>query len=99
MRPGQRHLYRVSSTLPHEGTPLPPAICLTCTVSSDVNNDENEHRTSSSNAHQNGQTNPNEWHQDHYESQTDNIDNKENRQAKDTSKKNKSKNKNISSEF
>ncbi|CAL1688983.1 unnamed protein product [Lasius platythorax] len=96
MRPGQRHLYRVSSTLPHTGTPLHPAICLTCTVSSDMmNNDESEHRTSSSNAHQNGQTNPNEWHQDHYESQTDNNDNKENRQAKDTSKKKKSKNKNI----
>ncbi|XP_070168880.1 inactive dipeptidyl peptidase 10-like isoform X2 [Polyergus mexicanus] len=97
MRPGQRHLYRVSSTLPRTGSPLHPAVCLTCTISSDMtNNDESEYRTSSSNARQNGQTNPNEWHQDHYESQTDNIDNKENRQAKDTSKKNKSKNRNIS---
>ncbi|XP_050457297.1 inactive dipeptidyl peptidase 10 isoform X1 [Cataglyphis hispanica] len=91
MRPGQRHLYRVSSIVPRSGSPLHPAICLTCTVSSDMTNDESEHRTSSSNARQN----PNEWHQDHYESQTDNIDNKENRQAKDTSKRNKSKNKNI----
>ncbi|GAB1868634.1 Dipeptidyl peptidase 4 [Camponotus japonicus] len=95
MRPGQRHLYRVSSTLPRTGSPLHPAICLTCTVSSDMtNNDESEHRTSSSNTRQNDQTNLNEWHHDHYESQTDNTDNKENRQAKDTSKK-KSKNKNI----
>jgi len=99
MRPGQRHLYRVSSTLPRTGSPLHPAICLTCTVSSDMtNNDESEHRTSSSNTRQNDQTNLNEWHHDHYESQTDNTDNKENHQAKDTSKK-KSKNKNILSEF
>ncbi|XP_011268255.1 venom dipeptidyl peptidase 4 isoform X2 [Camponotus floridanus] len=95
MRPGQRHLYRVSATLPRIGSPLYPAICLTCTVSSDMtNNDESEHRTSSSNTRQNDQTNLNELHHDHYESQTDNTDNKENRQAKDTSKK-KSKNKNI----
>lgn len=99
MRPGQRHLYRVSSTLPHTGSPLHPAICLTCTVSPDMtNNDESEHRTSSSNTRQNDQTNLNELHHDHYESQTDNTDNKENRQAKDISKK-KSKNKNILSEF
>lgn len=95
MRPGQRHLYRVSSTLPLMGSPLRPAICLTCTISSDmINDDESEHRTSSSNW-QNGLTNRNEWH-DHYEIQTDNI-NKEHRQTKDISKKDK-KNRNVLSE-
>lgn len=92
MRPGQRHLYRVSSILPHMGSPLRPAVCLTCTISSDMTNND-EHRTGSLNW-QNGLTNRNEWH-DHYEIHTDN---KEHRQAKDTSKKNKLKNRNVLSE-
>ncbi|XP_025073076.1 inactive dipeptidyl peptidase 10 isoform X3 [Pogonomyrmex barbatus] len=94
MRPGQRHLYRVSSTLPRMGSPLRPAICLTCTTSSDIiNNGESEHRTSSSNW-ENGLTNRNEWHE-HYEIQIDNINNKEHRQAKDISKKDKLRNRNV----
>ncbi|XP_012217844.1 inactive dipeptidyl peptidase 10 isoform X2 [Linepithema humile] len=94
MRPGQRHLYRVNSTIPHTtGSPLHPAVCLTCTVSSGMtSDDEGEHRTSSSNR-QNGMTNRNEWH-DHYETQTDRIDNKEHR--KETPRKDKSKSKNVS---
>ncbi|XP_011685128.1 PREDICTED: uncharacterized protein LOC105448319 [Wasmannia auropunctata] len=94
MRPGQRHLYRVSSTLPPTGSPLRPAICLTCTISSDTTNDEGEHRTSSSNW-QNGLPIRNEWHDDHYEIHIDNINNKEHRQAKDISKKDKLKNRNV----
>lgn len=94
MRPGQRHLYRVSSTLPRTGSPLRPAICLTCTISSDMtNDDESGHRTSSSNW-QNGLTNRNEWH----EIPTDNINSKEHRQAKDISKKDKLKKRNALSE-
>ncbi|XP_071574848.1 inactive dipeptidyl peptidase 10 isoform X2 [Temnothorax nylanderi] len=91
MRPGQRHLYCVSSALPRMGSPLRPAICLTCTISSDMTNaDENEYRTSSSNW-QNGLTNRNEWH-DHHEIHTDS---KEHRQAKDISKKDKLKKRNV----
>lgn len=94
MRPGQRHLYRVNSTIPHTGLPLHPAVCLTCTVSPGMtSDDEGEHRTSSSNR-QNG--NRNEWH-DHYETQTDRVDNKEHR--KESPRKDKSKSKNVSSEF
>lgn len=85
MRPGQRHLYRISSTLPRLGSPLRPPMCLTCTISSDMtSDDENGHRISSFN----GLINRNEWHE------TDN--NKEHHQAKD--KKDKSKNRNVSSE-
>ncbi|XP_036146942.1 dipeptidyl aminopeptidase-like protein 6 isoform X3 [Monomorium pharaonis] len=94
MRPGQRHLYRVSSTLPQTGSPLRPAICLTCTISSDMtNSDESEYRTSSSNW-QTGLTNRNEWH-DHYKISTDNINSKEHRQAKDITKKDKLKKRNA----
>ncbi|XP_012285991.1 prolyl endopeptidase FAP isoform X2 [Orussus abietinus] len=31
-KPGQRHLYRVSSILPHVGSSLHEAVCITCTV-------------------------------------------------------------------
>ncbi|KAL0116963.1 hypothetical protein PUN28_010084 [Cardiocondyla obscurior] len=90
-RPGQRHLYRVSSTLPQMGSSLHPAVCLTCTVSSDMtNNDENEHRTSSS-SWQGGLINRNEWHDQH----EIHIDNKEHRPAKEVSKKDRLKNKNV----
>lgn len=97
MKPGQRHLYRINATIPHTGSPLHPAVCLTCTVSTGTtSDDEGEHRTSSSNR-QNG--NRNEWH-DHYETQTDRIENKEqHRPAKESHRKDKSKNKNVSSEF
>lgn len=88
MRPGQRHLYRISSTLPRLGSPLKPPMCLTCTILSDMtSDDENGHRISSVNW-QNGLINRNEWHE------TDN--NKEHHQSKD--KKDKSKNRNVSSE-
>lgn len=92
MKPGQRHLYRVSSTLPHIGSPLHPAVCLTCTISSDMIKDgKNEHLSSSN--WQNSLSR-NEWH-DHYEIHTNN---KEHRQTKDISKKDKLKNRNVLSE-
>jgi len=95
MRPSQRHLYRVNATLPHTGSPLRPAICLTCTILSDtINDDESEHSPSSSNW-QNGLIYQNEWH-DHYEIQ--NANSKEHRQTKDISKRNKLKNRNVLSE-
>lgn len=93
MKPGQRHLYRVSSTLPHIGSPLRPAVCLTCTISSDMTNDDKNEHWSSSNW-QSSLSNRNEWH-DHYEIHTDG---KEHRQTKDISKKDKLKNRNVLSE-
>lgn len=101
MKPGQRHLYRVSSIFPRTGSPLHPPVCLTCSIvsSSKTGTDENGYRTSrSSSIRQNGLINRNEWH-DHYETQTDNIDNKEHHQAKDIVKKDKLKSRNISSEY
>lgn len=97
MRPGQRHLYRVSATLPHTGSPLRPAVCLTCTTSSDVTNDDESGRRTSSSNWQNGLVNRNEWH-DHHEIPTDNINSKEHRQTKDISKKDKLKKRNALSE-
>lgn len=94
MRPGQRHLYRVSSILPNMGSPLYPAVCLTCTTSSGIAMTD-EHRGIGGSS-KNSLINRNEW-QDHYESPIDDIDHKEHRQTKD--KKDKSKSKNISSEF
>ncbi|EFN79886.1 putative dipeptidyl aminopeptidase C2E11.08 isoform X2 [Harpegnathos saltator] len=93
MRPGQRHLYRVSSTLPRMGSPLHPPVCLTCTISPPgvAGDDENGHWIGSPNR-QNGPTARSDW-QDDYETQTDSTDNKEHRQP---SKKDKSKSKNIS---
>lgn len=94
-RPGQRHLYRVSSVVPEAGLSLVPAICLTCTTSSVMGSDnENGHWIASPNRQNDPVTTRNEWHEDD-EIQIDNTDNKEHRQP---SKKDKSKNKNISSE-
>lgn len=98
MRPGQRHLYRVSSTLPRTGTPLHPAVCLTCTISSGMTNDEESGHRISFASRQDDLINRNEWH-DHDETQTDSTDDKEHHLAKDSSRKDKSKSKNISSEF
>ncbi|KAH0950071.1 hypothetical protein HN011_006753 [Eciton burchellii] len=96
VRPGQRHLYRVSSIVPRLGSTLRPATCLTCNISSDITSDDrSEHRISSSNR-KNSLINQNEWH-DRYETQTDHNNNEQHHQARETfSKKDKSKDDNIS---
>lgn len=97
MRPGQRHLYRVSSSLPNTGTSLHPAVCLTCATSSGVAMTDERWGIGSSSS-KNNPINRNEWH-DHYESSVDDVDHKEHRQEKQKDKKDgKSKSKNISSE-
>ncbi|XP_020280777.1 inactive dipeptidyl peptidase 10 isoform X2 [Pseudomyrmex gracilis] len=93
MRPGQRHLYRVSSILPNMGSSLYPAVCLTCPLTSAAIAMTDEHRGVGGSS-KNSMINRNEWH-DHYESPMDNIDHKEHRDEKQTKdKKDKSKNKN-----
>lgn len=73
MRPGQRHLYYVSSLLPHVGSSLHPAVCVTCTETTERN--RNEHRTTSSNHHSIWPDNT--YIHDHYETQTENEQNED----------------------
>lgn len=79
MRPGQRHLYYVSSILPHVGSSLYPAVCITCTETSEGS--RNDHRTALS-RHHNARSGNNYIH-DHYEAQTDNTPNVEQVQQKE----------------
>nr|XP_033186766.1 dipeptidyl aminopeptidase-like protein 6 isoform X3 [Bombus vancouverensis nearcticus] len=72
MRPGQRHLYYVSSLLPHVGSSLHPAVCVTCTATSEGN--RNKHRTASSGHH--SAWSDNNYIHDHYETQTESIQDK-----------------------
>lgn len=58
MRPGQRHLYRVSSLLPEVGSSLHPPFCLSCSTlnnsenrSTIANSDYSEFRVESTNPH------------------------------------------------
>ncbi|KOX79483.1 Inactive dipeptidyl peptidase 10 [Melipona quadrifasciata] len=88
MRPGQRHLYYVSSLLPHVGSSLHPAVCVTCTETSEGN--RNKHRTASSGHH--SAWSDNNYIHDHYETQTENIQDKDTGQLKENvTKKQKSK--------
>ncbi|XP_076766360.1 dipeptidyl peptidase 10 isoform X1 [Xylocopa sonorina] len=73
MRPGQRHLYYVSSLLPHVGSSLHPAVCITCTETLEAN--RNKHRTASS-VHHSTWSDSNYIH-DHYETQAENAQNTE----------------------
>jgi len=98
MRPGQRHLYRVSSIVPRLGSTLRPATCLTCNISSGITSDDRSERRISSSNRKNSLINQNEWH-DRYETQTDHNNNEQRHQARETfSKKDKSKDDDISSE-
>lgn len=69
MQPGQRHLYYVSSLLPHVGSSLHPAFCITCTEMSDGY--RKEHRTASSSHY--SSSSDNNYIRDHYETQTENV--------------------------
>lgn len=69
MQPGQRHLYYVSSLLPHVGSSLHPAFCVTCTEMSDGY--RKEHRTASSSHY--SSLSDNNYIRDHYETQTENV--------------------------
>lgn len=105
MRPGQRHLYRVNSVLPAEtGTPLRPAVCLTCTIA--TASDNGGERRIGIPARQNGPAGGrNEWH-DRYETAAahtgagnDGNDGREHRQAKDPARRDRSRGRNTSSEY
>ncbi|CAD1480538.1 unnamed protein product, partial [Heterotrigona itama] len=88
MRPGQRHLYYVSSLLPHVGSSLHPAVCVTCTETSEGN--RNKHRTVSSSHH--SAWSDNNYIHDHYETQTESIQDKDTGHLKENvTKKQKSK--------
>lgn len=88
MRPGQRHLYYVSSLLPHVGSSLHPAVCVTCTETSEGN--RNKHKTVSSGHH--SAWSDNNYIHDHYETQTESIQDKDTGQLKENvTKKQKSK--------
>ncbi|XP_053979176.1 inactive dipeptidyl peptidase 10 isoform X1 [Hylaeus volcanicus] len=67
MRPGQRHLYYVKSELPHVGSSLHPAVCMTCTEILDGS--RNNHRKTL--ARHNSAWSVNNYIHDHYEMQTD----------------------------
>ncbi|XP_043666745.1 inactive dipeptidyl peptidase 10 isoform X1 [Vespula pensylvanica] len=89
MRPGQRHLYRVSSLLPQVGSSLHPAICITCNAqSTKINNDQSSYHTTFSDR-RNGWMGT-DWHED-YDVQTESPEDKEQRRAKEKAKKQKSK--------
>ncbi|KAG7188926.1 hypothetical protein KM043_008527 [Ampulex compressa] len=88
-RPGQRHLYRVSSVLPRVGFSLHPAVCITCTVFGANGEEEDGHRVPSS--RHGGWTDGNYLH-DQYEAQTEATDGADQQQAQEKpSKKQKSK--------
>ncbi|XP_076391296.1 dipeptidyl peptidase 10 isoform X3 [Megachile rotundata] len=88
MKPGQRHLYYVSSLLPHVGSSLHPAVCITCTETTERN--QNQHRTLSSGHHSSWAENS--YIHDHYETQTENTQNADQGQPKENvTKKQKSK--------
>ncbi|KAL2733680.1 inactive dipeptidyl peptidase 10-like isoform X1 [Vespula squamosa] len=94
MRPGQRHLYRVSSLLPQVGSSLHPAICITCNAQSmKINNDQSSYHTTFSDR-RNGWMGT-DWHED-YDVQTESPEDKEQRRAKEKAKKQKSKASHIS---
>ncbi|CAK9813213.1 Inactive dipeptidyl peptidase 10 [Anthophora plagiata] len=88
MRPGQRHLYYVSSLLPHVGSSLHPAVCITCTETAD--GFRNEHRTTLSGHH--SAWSDNSYIHDHYEAHTDSAQSTDQGQSKENvTKKQKSK--------
>ncbi|EZA53922.1 inactive dipeptidyl peptidase 10 isoform X2 [Ooceraea biroi] len=96
MRPGQRHLYRVSSIVLRIGSPLRPATCLTCNISSGITSDDRGERRISSSKPSRGLISQSEWH-DRYETQTDRSDNEQRHQARETfSRKDKSKDEDAS---
>lgn len=97
MRPGQRHLYRVSSLLPQVGSSLHPAICITCNAqSTKINNDQSNYHTTFSDR-RNGWMGT-DWHED-YDVQTESPEDKEQRRGKEKAKKQKSKASHASSEY
>ncbi|KZC11531.1 Seprase, partial [Dufourea novaeangliae] len=77
MRPGQRHLYYVSSLLPHIGSALHPAVCITCTEASDGN--LNDYQTVLSRHH--STSSDNNYIHDHYETHTESTPNMEKEQT------------------
>ncbi|XP_017888921.1 inactive dipeptidyl peptidase 10 isoform X3 [Ceratina calcarata] len=84
MRPGQRHLYYVSSLLPHVGSSLHPAVCVTCTTETS-DKVPKEHRTSPTGHHS-------AWPDTHdHEAQTEAQNADDKRQKENVSKKQKSK--------
>lgn len=88
MKPGQRHLYYVSSLLPHVGSSLHPAVCITCTETTEVY--QNQHRTLSSGHYSSWPENS--YIHDHYETQTESAQNADQGQPKENAtKKQKSK--------
>ncbi|KAI4494363.1 hypothetical protein M0802_009046 [Mischocyttarus mexicanus] len=88
MRPGQRHLYRVSSLIPQDASSH-PAICITCNAqSTKINNDQSSYHTTFSDR-RNGWM-ENNLHEE-YDVQTESPEDKEQRRAKEKAKKQKSK--------
>ncbi|XP_076628589.1 dipeptidyl peptidase 10 isoform X1 [Colletes latitarsis] len=80
IRPSQRHLYYVKSVLPHVGSSLHPAVCITCTETPEGG--RNNHRTTGSRYH--SSWSGNNYIHDHYEVQTDSTSNAEQQEPKET---------------
>ncbi|XP_076651634.1 dipeptidyl peptidase 10 isoform X1 [Halictus rubicundus] len=78
MRPGQRHLYYVSSLLPNVGSSLHPAVCITCTDVTEGN--LNDHHTVLSRHH--STSSDNNYIRDHYEAR-ENAQHSEREKAKE----------------
>lgn len=78
MRPGQRHLYYVSSLLPRVGSSLQPAVCITCTETLEGTQADNRKIHS---RHYNIWSDNTDIH-DHYEMQTENTPNADEGQTK-----------------
>lgn len=99
MRPGQRHLYRVSSVLPATGSSLHPAVCLTCTVATTTTSDDiqGERRIGAS-GRQNGSTGGRSELHDRYETVAQTSGDREHRPTKDH-RKDRSRGRNASSKF
>ncbi|XP_015186245.1 PREDICTED: inactive dipeptidyl peptidase 10 isoform X2 [Polistes dominula] len=88
MRPGQRHLYRISSLIPQDISPH-PAICITCNAQfTKINNNQSSYHTTFSDR-RNGWMG-NNLHEE-YDVQTESPEDKEQRRAKEKAKKQKSK--------
>ncbi|XP_024943721.1 prolyl endopeptidase FAP [Cephus cinctus] len=77
LHPGQRHLYRVSSLLPHVGSPLHAPVCLTCTSSSKIESHyvlaDGQNKVHASGSRYNSWTDRSDW-SDQYEAQVETVE-------------------------